>query len=68
VQASLRPLTRTSPAHEFHEAVLIIDTHILLNAEANLVDVGRLRALDVGGNGEHLETQVHMGPPVRRSD
>jgi hypothetical protein len=39
--------------------VILVDLHILLDAKANLVDVERLSAVNIGHrNGDQFETQI----------
>lgn len=40
--------------------MLVVDLHVLFDAEADLVDVEGLGAIDVGdGHGDKLKTQLH---------
>jgi hypothetical protein len=41
--------------HQLHEAVILVDLDVLLDARANLVDVERLRAVNIGHRNGNLD-------------
>jgi hypothetical protein len=50
---------RGAGRHQLYEVVILVDLHILLDAKANLVDVERLSAVNIGHrNGDQFETQI----------
>jgi hypothetical protein len=53
---------RGAGRHQLHEAVILVDLHVLLDAKTDLVDVERLRAVNIGHrNGDQFKTQIHCG-------
>ena len=53
---------RGAGRHQLHEAVILVDPHILLDAKTDLVEVERLRAVNIGHrNGDQFKTQIHCG-------
>ena len=55
--------------HQLHEAMVLVDLHVLVNAKANLVDVERFRAVNLGHRaGDQFETPIHFATFLYDSD